>query len=76
MIRDQSDLVLKVDWCVEVGNLWVDGLANHLALGSVHESAHFYVKLESKIILKPKSTHRTLDLVVHNFVVESHLDRL
>lgn len=33
-------LVLEEDGGVEVGDLGVDGGADHLALGSVHESAH------------------------------------
>jgi len=33
-------LVLKVDWGVEVGNLGVDGLAEHLVLYIVDELAH------------------------------------
>ena len=33
-------LVLEEDRGVEVGNLGVDGFADHLALGSVHEGAH------------------------------------
>ena len=35
-------LVLEVDWGVEVGNLWVDRFANHLALASVHDGTHLY----------------------------------
>jgi hypothetical protein len=34
-------LVLEVDWRVEVGDLGVDGLAEHLVLDVVHEFAHF-----------------------------------
>ena len=33
-------LVLEEDRGVEVGDLGVDGFADHLALGSVHEGAH------------------------------------
>jgi hypothetical protein len=34
-------LVLEVDGRVEVGNLRVDGFAEHLVLDVVHELAHF-----------------------------------
>lgn len=35
-------LVLQVDRGVEVGNLRVDRLADHLALASVHDRSHLY----------------------------------
>jgi hypothetical protein len=34
-------LVLEVDGRVEIGNLGVDGFAEHLVLDVVHEFAHF-----------------------------------
>ena len=41
-------LVLEEDRGVEVGDLGVDGFADHLALGSVHEGAHL-CKAESLV---------------------------
>jgi hypothetical protein len=32
-----ADLVLEVNWCVEVWDLGVDGLADDFSLTSVHE---------------------------------------
>lgn len=37
-----ADLVFEVYGCVEVWDLGVDGLADHLSFGSMHKCAHFY----------------------------------
>jgi hypothetical protein len=37
-----SDLIFEVDGCVKVGDFWIDGFANDIALGGVEKGAHFY----------------------------------